>query len=271
MSRTPQPRTPQDDVHPVLAGAEPYAADGGPHGALVLHGFTGNPASMVGVAKALAGAGYAVECPRLPGHGTDIEDMLATTWDDWSAEAERALDRLRSKLADGGRIVVVGLSMGGALTAWIGTRHADLAGLVLINAVAEPPGPMRALVQSAIDDGTEVFPGIGADIADPDATETAYAGTPLRPLLTLLDAVTAMQDDLAKIACPVLILTSPQDHVVPPTNSDHLAASVRGPVERVTLERSYHVATLDYDKDLVIERVLDFAGRILTVEATATG
>ncbi len=43
-------------------------------------------------------------------------------------------------------------------------------------------------------------------------------------------------------------MTSPEDHVVPPTNSDHLAATLGGPVERVTLERSYHVATIDFDK-----------------------
>lgn len=267
-------RSPQDDQHPVFAGAEPFAADGDGSGAgaLVLHGFTGNPGSMVGIAKALAAAGHAVECPRLPGHGTDMADMLETTWADWSAEAEAALERVRAKAGrrsagaptptPDGRIVVVGLSMGGALTAWLGTRHPDLAGLVLINALGEPPGPLRELVQSAIDDGTEIFPGIGSDIADPDVVETAYAGTPLRPLLTLVDAITELQDGLARITCPVLILSSPQDHVVPPSNSDHLAASVSGPVERVTLERSYHVATLDYDKDLIIEQVLAFTAKV---------
>jgi carboxylesterase len=60
----------------------------------------------------------------------------------------------------------------------------------------------------------------------------------------------------------VLILTSPQDHVVPPTNSDHLASVVAGPVERVTLERSYHVATLDYDKDLIAERTAAFVRKV---------
>src|SRR5262245_63777792 len=103
-------RSPADDQHPVFAA--PFAADGGPHGVLVLHGFTGNPDSMRGLGHAAAAAGYAVELPRLPGHGTDVADMLLTTWDDWAAEAEAALARLRAKLPEGGRIVVVGLSMG---------------------------------------------------------------------------------------------------------------------------------------------------------------
>jgi carboxylesterase len=60
----------------------------------------------------------------------------------------------------------------------------------------------------------------------------------------------------------VLIMTSTQDHVVEPANSDLLAESVGGPVERVTLERSFHVATVDYDKDLINERAVDFARRV---------
>ena len=107
------------------------------------------------------------------------------------------------------------------------------------------------------------MPGIASDIADPDTIELGgYETIPIKPLLTMFDAAEAFGPDLSKIACPVLVLTSPQDHVVPPTDSDHLAASVAGTVERVILERSFHVATLDYDKDLIEERAVAFANRV---------
>jgi carboxylesterase len=57
----------------IMPGAEPESIDGGPHGALVLHGFTGNPQSMRGLAHALGAAGFSVEMPLLPGHGTTVE------------------------------------------------------------------------------------------------------------------------------------------------------------------------------------------------------
>ena len=62
----------------IMPGAEPWshtaAAPDAP-GALVVHGFTGNPSSMRGVAEAFAAAGYHVELPRLPGHGTTVDEM----------------------------------------------------------------------------------------------------------------------------------------------------------------------------------------------------
>jgi carboxylesterase len=243
-----------------MPGAEPYSADGGSNGALVLHGFTGNPQSMRGLAEAFAAAGFTVELPRLPGHGTTIDDMLTTTWDDWVGAAE---DAYRSLAARCERIVVAGLSMGGTLTAWLAAGHPEIAGAVLINAAIDPPAPeFRRMLQDMLDQGHTVMPGIGSDIADPASTESSYDGTPIAPLLTLIAADDDLLPRLGDITCPVLIMTSPQDHVVPPLSSDILAMKVGGPVERVTLERSYHVATLDYDKHLIFERAVEFARKV---------
>jgi carboxylesterase len=245
---------------PIIPGAEPESIDGGPNGALVLHGFTGNCNSMRGVAHALADVGFTVELPLLPGHGTTVEDMNTTSWADWSAAAEEALGKLQARVD--GKVVVVGLSMGGSVTAWLGTRHPELAGLAFINAAITMPAEMVEGVQAMLDAGEEYLDGIGSDIADPDSTESAYAKTPLKPLLSLLEAEESTHPNLGNITCPSLIITSRQDHVVPPTNSDDLANAVSGPVERIWLDRSYHVATLDYDKADVEKAVVEFATRV---------
>ena len=87
------------------------------------------------VAEAFAAAGFAVELPRLPGHGTTVEDMLTTSWDDWSREAEAAYQRIAARAS---KVVVAGLSMGGTLTVWLATRHPEIAGIVAINAAVAP-------------------------------------------------------------------------------------------------------------------------------------
>ena len=229
-------------------------------GALVLHGFTGNPDSVRPVADALSDAGFAVSLPTLPGHGTRIEDMVPTRWADWSAAVEQAYSELAARCD---RVVVAGLSMGGTLTCWLAARHPEIAGIVCINAaVLAADDQFLEMLRAMLDAGEEISPGIGSDIADPDSVETAYEGSPIACALSLFEAVRDLQADLPKISCPVLIMTSPQDHVVAPESSDHLAATVSGPVERVTLERSYHVATLDYDRDLIRERTVEFARKV---------
>ncbi|MCU1352122.1 MAG: esterase [Acidimicrobiales bacterium] len=243
----------------LIPGAEPWSHAGGPDGALVLHGFTGNPGSMRAIAEALAGVGFTVELPLLPGHGTTVEDMIPTGFGDWLAAAEATYQSLVERCE---QVVVVGLSMGGALTAWLGSEHAEIAGLVCINAVVSEPEGMRVAVQEMLDAGLDRMDGIGSDIADPDAVESAYADTPLAPLVTMFEAAANIGDRLSRITSPLLVVTSPQDHVVPPSNSDLLAEQARGPVERLICERSYHVVTMDYDKAEVEAATVEFALRV---------
>lgn len=251
----------------ILPGAEPWSHAAAPvdgadaPGFLALHGFTGNPSSMRGFAEAVAGAGVHVELPRLPGHGTSVEDMCTTRWSDWTGEVETAYRRLVER-AD--RIVVGGLSMGGSLTLWTALAHPEVRGLVCVNPATQPqPEDVRAMLGELLQDGSEVVAGIGSDIADPEAHEIAYEGTPVRPLISFLDeGLTPMTDRYRDLTMPLLLWTSRQDHVVEPSQSEHLAATYGGPVEHRWLERSYHVATQDFDRDLIFVDSIAFLRQV---------
>jgi len=243
-----------------MAGAEPMSAVGGEDGALVVHGFTGCPASMRGIGEHLAVAGLSVELPLLPGHGTSVEDLLPTRWSDWSSAVDAAYLDLAARCD---RVVVVGLSMGGTLASWLAERHPEVAGLVLINPLVEPPpAELVDAIGELLRSGEPLAPGIGSDIAMPDAGEISYDATPLEAALSLFEAVEGVAQGLGDIRCPVLLLSSREDHVVPPSNGDRVVASVAGPVERVWLERSYHVAPLDYDREEVEDRIVSFVANL---------
>ena len=251
--------------HRPSASASASATAGRRAGVLVLHGFSGNPSSVRGLAQAFAGAGYHVELPRLPGHGTSIDEMVHTGWDDWTGEVHRAVDDLAERVDT---IVLAGLSMGGALTLSTALTHrgadAPLAGVVCINPVTRPQPPeVIEMLHEMLADGIEVMPGIGADIADPDAVELAYVGTPVRPLLSLLeDGLAGLRDRYGELTLPLRLFTSRQDHVVEPADSEHLAATYGGPVDHTWLERSYHVATQDFDRELVFAEAVAFADQV---------
>ncbi|HVB94744.1 MAG TPA: alpha/beta fold hydrolase, partial [Acidimicrobiales bacterium] len=139
---------------PIMSGAEPWSCQGGSHGALVLHGFTGNPQSMRPLAMALGKAGFTVDLPLLPGHGTAIEDMIPTRWADWSGAAEAAYEGLSGRCD---RVVVTGLSMGGTLSCWLAAHHPEIAGIAVVNPLVDPPAEdFRAVIRDLLAGGAEV-------------------------------------------------------------------------------------------------------------------
>jgi carboxylesterase len=161
----------------------------------------------------------------------------------------------------------MGLSMGGSLTLWLAAEHPETKGIVCVNPATYPlADEMLTAIRGILDGGTEVIPGIGSDIADPDVTENAYPGTPVRPLLSFMDeGLAPLSKRYASTRVPLLLYTSVNDHVVDPAQSDRLAEAYGGPVERVTLERSFHVATQDYDRGLIFEGSVAFARRVTGV------
>lgn len=230
---------------------------GGPSGVVVLHGITGTPASVGRLSKAFADAGFTVEAPLLPGHGSVPGDLARVGWDQWTAAVDEEYRRLSDRC---GRVVVAGLSMGATLACWLAARHPEVAGVVCINPYVQPPAEsFLALLRDWLANGVDMLPAIGADIARPGTSEPSYEQLPVAPMLSLLEAVGRLEPDLERIACPLLLFTSRADHVVPPASSDLLAERVSGPVERVFLERSFHVATLDYDAEEIERRAVAFA------------
>jgi carboxylesterase len=245
---------------PLIPGAEPFAHDGGPVGALVVHGFTGSPKSMRPWADELAAAGLTVRLPRLPGHGSTWQDMALTRWDDWYAEVDSAFSDLTGRCAD---VFVLGLSMGGSLSLRLAELRGDaVRGLVLVNPSVHSEN--KALV--ALPVLKSVVPslkGIGNDIAKPGQDEGCYDRVPLKALHSLTQGWAQVKADIAKVDQPLLLFRSSQDHVVEPSNAAWILSHVRSTdlTERV-LPNSYHVATLDNDAPEIFAGSLEFVRRL---------
>jgi len=214
------------------------------------------------LAEAIANAGYTVELPRLPGHGTTVEDMMTTGWADWSGAADAAFRELATRCD---RVAVVGLSMGGGLTAFVAEEHPDVAALVFINALVKPPvQEMRDGLKGLLDAGMETMESIGSDIKKEGSQEASYNATPLGCAASLFDGIEKVWERLDTISAPTLILSSREDHVVSSDNSEDLARIVKGAVEHIWLEDSYHVATLDNDASLVEAHTVRFLDSVFS-------
>lgn len=247
--------------------AVPYAAGDGPVGVLLCHGFTGSPRSMRPWAEALVAQGYTAVVPRLPGHGTSWREMNLTTWQDWYGCVAAACEELLARCET---VVVGGLSMGGALALRLGIEFGDrVSGLVLVNpAVTSADRRLAAL--PVLRFLTASIAGIADDIAKPGVEEGGYDRTPLHALASMTELWRDVGGRLGEVRQPVLLFTSDVDHVVDPSSADLIVHRItRAAVTHRRLTRSHHVATLDFDAELIFAESASFVGR-LAAERQAT-
>jgi carboxylesterase len=186
--------------------------------------------------------------------------MNRTRWEDWYAAVQGELADLHRRCE---RVVVGGLSMGGALATRLAQRQpADVAGLVLVNpgfALADPRLAALPLLKAVLPS----VPGPLGDIARPGVTELGYDRAPLRALHSYVHSLRDIVRDLPAVTQPLLLLRSAVDHVIPPKSSDLLLARISSKdVTTIVLERSYHVATLDHDAETIEHESLAFVRRV---------
>ncbi len=247
-------------AEPMSAPANPDLTDGRAVGVLLVHGFTGSPASMRPWAESLNARGYAVEVPLLPGHGTRWQDLNTVAWTTWYDEAAAALDRL---LASCEAVVVASLSMGGSVALRLAEeRPGDVAGIVLVNPFVSTTRK-EFLALPVLQRLVPSLGGVVNDMKKPGQDEHGYTRLPLKGLFQLTRLWKAVVPDLPKVTAPVLYFQSLEDHVIDQSSKETVLSAVSSrDVTYRPLEESYHVATLDHDADAIFAESADFVARV---------
>lgn len=255
------------DFSPQSVPTAPYRqmAPDSPTAVLLLHGITGSAAAWFPIARALAAEGVSVSVPLLPGHGTTWQELNTTGWKDWLDAAEAELSSLQESHA---HVVVAGLSMGGALALALGAVASPPAAIMLVNPalyVDSPLTPALPLLKHVV----ASVPAIGGDIAHPGRDEYAYDRTPIAAVASFAFALGSLREDLWQIDRPVTLFVSGRDNVVSPRTLRTLRSRLPHAPTVVSLRRSRHVATLDFDADIIAEAVLSTARSLTSTSSPA--
>jgi carboxylesterase len=260
---------------------------GGRVGFLLIHGLGGTPIEMRYVAQGLARAGHTVHVPQLAGHCGTADDLRATGWADWYATVEEEHRRLAAHCHT---IVVGGLSMGAVmaihhaaqyprevsalalyapslwLDGWGIPWYTSLFGLLTQKWAADyvrfeerdPWGVkdlrLRALVEQAVNSG--------------DSSRAGIAAMPGGLMLELRWLVQQVKREVSSVRQPALIIHPREDDRASLRNLNYLQTNLAGLVETVVLDDSYHVVTLDRQRQLVVSRTLDFMGQLQRIGMT---
>jgi carboxylesterase len=236
---------------------DPFSFKGSSTGVLMLHGFTGSPASLKPWAQYLAEQNYSVELPVLPGHATSWQELNRTSWHQWYAAAQLAYLKLAKDCTN---VFVAGISMGGALALRLAQHQPAINGLMLVNPALQAKSKLLRFAP-LLGKIVPSVPAIGNSIAKPDMNEFAYDRTPVAAAGSMLDLWSDVKKGLHLITAPTMVFTSLNDQIVPPASSDLILRSISTPPihrEQVLLERSLHVATLDYEMELIFEKSMNF-------------
>lgn len=231
-----------------------FAEGHGPNkeiGVLLVHGFTGSPASMRPWAEYLNQRGYTVKVPLLPGHGTVPEDLNLVKWQEWPAKVESDLQEL---LRNCRKVFICGLSMGGGTTLNIATRYSNnLAGIILVNPMIHVKFVPHQ-VAWVISRFQKMRDSVGDDIKRPGITEYGYDSLPAVGVYQLLKMLHYTRKRLRDVSVPLLLFHSVDDHTLPVSNTEIVMREIGSQdKQRIELVNSFHVATLDYDQEVIFE------------------
>lgn len=243
------------------ADAQPFLWTAGPVACLLIHGLTSTPFEVREVAVALHEQGHTVQALLLPGHGTRPEDLRRITRRDWTAAVERAWFELAQNHE---YVFAVGISLGAALAVWLAATHLlqgviglgtpfrlrRSAGLARLLAYFRPLVPKKGGNSSLRDpQARAVHPSYGAMSMWAVAEMAALLGE-VRPLLP-------------RITAPALLIHAAHDSVIAAENATRVYEAL-GSLDKtlVWVHNSDHIITEDYDKQFVIQTVVEFVARL---------
>ena len=245
------------------APGAPFDLPGGPDAALFLHGLTGSPFEVRGVAERVHAGGLRCLGPVMPGHGGAPEALAPLGWRDWVEGAGRELERL----AGARRVFLVGCSMGALVAcALAAAAPGRVAGLALLAPALRLAGSARlAGALAARFPLLRRLPPIpklgGSDVHDA-AARRENPTMPAVPLAAVAELV-ALQREVDRLLpagrAPGLVIAGGRDHTVALSGARRLAARLGGgPARLVVLPRSFHLVGIDVERDACAGAVAAF-------------
>ena len=237
--------------------AETFFMQGGDEGVLLIHGFTGSPAELLLLGNFLNAAGFTVLGIRLAGHGTNENDLIKTSQENWFNTVLDGWSILNSVCK---KIFVVGHSMGGLLALKLSVfkkvdKLATIAAPIFVDESlgAEDLPPREFCGTQSVLRPRRKLKNV------PPAANQIYRKMPLISVHELFDLIEGVKKILPKVQTPLLILHSKDDHTAKPESLDFIFENVSSKILRKKFfEIGGHLLPLTESREEVFAEIKKF-------------
>jgi carboxylesterase len=231
----------------IIPGCEEELLEGNEVGCLLIHGFRSCSFEMKEFGKYLNELGFTVSMCLLPGHGTHPQDLVDKKWEHWAQAVENSYFDLRKKCK---KIFIAGLSTGGSLALYLASKQkvdgviALAPGLFLKNRYAKLSHFLKYIWKfKKIKSGPDISINVESRV---------YPKVPVSSVSELLSLFGALKTNLKFIIAPTLIIYSSNDHVARPQGALTIYNKISSKKKKIIkLEKSYHILTMDIEKQKV--------------------
>ena len=258
---------------------------GGEHAVLLIHGLQGVPTEMLSLAKRLHKAGYSVHVPHFEGYGYYEGDTPHSVmpWRDWRGQVMLELRNMKQQYKT---VAIGGLCIGAVLALSVAEEaSAEISGLSLLATTLFYDGwsipwyrfmlplgyytPLRYIYAYK---EREPFGLKNQQLRRWVAREMSHktssiAGASNLTLPAIHEAellIKSVRRNLHKVTAPALVIHAVEDDVSTPRSADFVTTHIGSShVHKVLLHDSYHMITMDNEREQVADETIKFFSDVL--------
>jgi carboxylesterase len=252
----------------------------GEHAVLLIHGLQGVPTEMLPLAKRLHKAGYSVRVPHFKGYGYILGDTArsVTPWRDWH---DQVLSELREMKRQYKTVSVGGLCIGAVLALSVAAETgSEISALSLLSTTLYYDGwsipwyrfmlplgyytPFRYIYaykeREPFGLKNEQLRRWVAREMSHNASSIAGASNLALPAIHEAELlIKSVKRKLHKVTSPALVIHASEDDVSTVRSADFVSDHIgSGKVVKIILRDSYHMITLDNERERVADETVGF-------------
>jgi carboxylesterase len=244
---------------------------------LLIHGLSGTPLEMQYVARMLHKAGFTVFAPHFSGYGYG-KAASTKKWQEWHKEVVGHFDELKKKYRT---VSVCGLCIGAVLALNLAAEKKDeIAGLSLLATTLYFDGwsipwyrfllplgyytPFRYFYSYREREpyglkNEQLRAWIAREMTEKSTSAAGSATIPMTGIFETDKLIRNVKRNIGQVTAPALIMHSIEDDTATVRSADFVENHISSKkVRKIFLDDSYHILTLDNQKDVVAEETIRF-------------